>query len=104
MQKLFAKDKNWQAYFHIKDYWADMRPIHALTCHKAQGSTYKEVFVDLNDIGLNKNWQEVARLAYVAITRASDKLHVFGSITTNHQQTKKRNTLLEGFKNVEHLL
>jgi hypothetical protein len=108
LKKQFAADAkdngNWAPYFQIKGAWADLRQIHSLTCHKAQGSTYREVFVDLNDIGLNKRWQETARLAYVAVTRASHRLHVYGSITCNHTATKQRNTLAESFKNVEHLL
>jgi exodeoxyribonuclease-5 len=103
LMKVFADDKDWQNYYHIKEQWADLRPIHALTVHKAQGSTYKEVFVDLSDIGRNTRWQECARLAYVAVTRASTRLHVYGSIGTDHSNTKKRNTLLEKF-NVDHLL
>jgi len=104
LSNAFANDKNWQAYYYIKEQWADLRPIHALTVHKSQGSTYKEVFVDLKDIGLNTRWQETARLAYVAITRASDRLHIYGSISTDHSTTKQKNTVLERFKNVEHLL
>lgn len=103
LMKTLADDKNWQGYYHIKERWTDLRPIHALTCHKAQGSTYKEVFVDLEDIGKNTQWKECARLAYVAVTRASDCLHVYGTINTNHS-TKHRNTILERFKNVDHLL
>lgn len=104
LMTIFADDKNWQSYYHIKEHWTDLRPIHALTVHKSQGSTYREVFVDLNDIGLNKRWQETARLAYVAVTRASDRLHIYGSITTDHSTTKQRNTMLERFANVDHLL
>ena len=103
LTKAFAQDKNWQDYYHIKEQWADLRPIHALTVHKAQGSTYKEVFVDLADIGRNTRWQETARLAYVAVTRASQRLHIYGSIGTDYTNTKQRNTMLERF-NVDHLL
>lgn len=103
LMKAFAQDKNWQDYYHIKEQWADLRPIHSLTVHKAQGSTYKEVFVDLADIGRNTRWQETARLAYVAVTRASQRLHIYGSIGTDYSNTKQRNTMLERF-NVDHLI
>lgn len=94
MQNAFAKDKNWKSYFHIKSMWADLRPVHALTCHKAQGSTYGEVFVDMQDIGRNTNWQETARLAYVAITRAKTVLHIYGGVTINHSM-KSTNQMKE---------
>lgn len=93
---------NWAAYFHIKESWVDLRPIHASTVHKAQGSTYREVFVDLGNIGKNNKWREVARLAYVAITRASTRVHVFG--TLHNRYTKKPLiNLLEGFTDVKSL-
>lgn len=74
------KNKEFDKYFYIKDRFADLRSVHALTCHKAQGSTYDEVFVDLNDIGKNTKWYEIARLVYVAISRASHAAYIYGSL------------------------
>lgn len=42
----------------------------AVTAHKAQGSTYKKVFVLLKDIVLNRNMLERNQILYVAMTRA----------------------------------
>lgn len=78
--KHYAKNKDWSNYFTIKDRWLDLRPLHAQTVHKAQGSTYKEVFIDMTDIGKNKKWQEVARLMYVAISRASEAVYLYGDL------------------------
>lgn len=103
IQRAFAKDKNWGPYFTIKDNWADLRPIHANTVHKAQGSTYKKVFVDMADIGRNTRWRDVVRLLYVAITRASHEVHIFGDIGVKHEVRKAEDTL-EAFKNVQRLL
>jgi len=46
---------------------------HAMTIHKSQGSTYKEVYLDANDLARcsNVDFTMYARLFYVAITRAS---------------------------------
>lgn len=92
------KTRHWQPYFAIKQDWADLRPIHASTVHKAQGSTYKEVFVDLSNIGKNNKWREVARLVYVAITRASDHVHIFGELTGNYNKQPTID-LMEPFRN-----
>jgi superfamily I DNA/RNA helicase len=46
------------------------------TCHKSQGSTYYNVFVDMNDIVLNKDENDMKRCVYVACTRASNELHI----------------------------
>jgi len=103
IQRALAKDKNWGPYFTIKDDWADLRPIHASTVHKAQGSTYRKVFVDMDDIGRNTRWRDLVRLLYVAITRASHEVHIFGDITMQHKVRKADDTL-EAFKNVQQLL
>ncbi len=70
----------WERFWIIKKEWGDFRPIYAQTVHKSQGSTYSEVFIDLFDIAKNTKWREIARLMYVAVTRASHKVHLFGSI------------------------
>lgn len=78
--KHLAKHKNWPEFFRIKDNYLDLRSPHSLTCHKAQGSTYREVFVDLTDIGRNNKWDEIARLVYVAISRASHAVYLYGEL------------------------
>lgn len=103
LSKQLAKDKEWGPFFAIKEDWADLRPIHASTVHKAQGSTYREVFVDLEDIGRNTRWRDVVRLIYVAITRASHKVHLYGNISVNHVK-KDAIDPLESFKDVQSLL
>ena len=52
----------------------------AITSHRAQGSTYKNVFVDINDMIYDKyghpytNRDEMLRRLYVACSRASNQL------------------------------
>jgi len=46
------------------------------TCHKSQGSTYYNVFVDMNDIMTNKDVDDMRRCLYVACTRTSNELHI----------------------------
>jgi hypothetical protein len=98
----FKKNKHWGPYFEIKQEWIDLRPIHASTVHKAQGSTYREVFVDLSNIGHNTNWREVARLAYVAISRASQTAHIHGQLTMRYNKKPVVNHM-EAFKYVNNL-
>lgn len=78
--KAAANAKDWHLYFQLKEEFCDFRPNHALTTHKAQGSTYENVFLDLSDIGRNTQNQEIARLMYVASTRASKKLYLYGTL------------------------
>lgn len=49
---------------------------YSITIHKSQGSTYKNVFIDLKDIMKNNKLNEKKRCIYTALTRASDTLHI----------------------------
>lgn len=48
---------------------------YALTCHKAQGSEWRDVFVDCQTHH-NQRTEDYFRWLYTAITRASDRLHL----------------------------
>lgn len=76
--KQLAKDKEWKKFFEIKENWLDLRAVYASSIHKAQGSTYDTVFLDLADIGTNWNAVDVARLLYVGITRAAKRVVCYG--------------------------
>lgn len=78
--KYHKRRKDWHEFFAVKEAFADLRPSHASTVHKSQGSTYEAVFIDLDDIGCNNKNEEIIRLLYVAITRASHKVYLYGSL------------------------
>lgn len=78
--KQFAKEKNWPEYFHIKENWLDLRPAYTSTVHKAQGRTYNTAFIDLSDIGKCRVASDVARMLYVAISRAKNQVYLYGSL------------------------
>jgi len=50
---------------------------YALTIHKSQGSTYDDVYIDYANILSNSRDAEKLKLLYTAITRSSNKLHLF---------------------------
>ena len=65
----------WSSFWGLKnEFMHDIRPCHAITAHRSQGSTYRSVFVDVEDIMANRNRKEAMRCLYVAATRASDIL------------------------------
>ena len=71
----------WREFFTFKDEaFADLRPIHATTVHRSQGSTYEKVFVDLTDIGRNTRRDVLLRLLYVALTRSRGDVIVTGEL------------------------
>lgn len=60
-------------------HWIDLRPAYCSTIHKAQGSTYNNVYIDLSDLKKSKmTTEEKARLLYVAISRAKYKVYITG--------------------------
>lgn len=66
--------------YRMESTWIDLRPEYALTVHKSQGSTYDNVFIDLECFSHIKDDNQLSRLLYVACTRAKAKLHIIGDI------------------------
>lgn len=71
----------------IKYFWKNFHSIYVqpfasvnygycITSHKAQGSTFYNVFVDWEDIVKNTNDNEMRRCLYTAVSRTSNELHV----------------------------
>jgi hypothetical protein len=77
--------KIWTTYFDIKENWLDLRSQFASTVHKSQGSSYDEVFIDLDDIGECKAAYDTARMLYVAISRARKKVIMSGTLPDKYK-------------------
>lgn len=56
--------------------FANVNYGYAVTCHKAQGSNFYNVFVDIDDIIKNNKSDEKKKCVYTALTRASNELHI----------------------------
>lgn len=80
--KYFQKKKDWLNYFNYKENFADLRPAYASTIDKSQGSTFDTVFVDVEDVSKCTHNSQIARLMYVAISRASNKVIMRGNLPT----------------------
>lgn len=82
--KELAANKEWREYFSIQESIPDLRAVHGCTIHKAQGSTYKNTFIDLADIGACNIASDVARMMHVAVTRPSEKVIFRGSLPAKY--------------------
>lgn len=78
--KIEAKNRNWKKFFELKRTIVDLRLADSSTIHKAQGSTYKNIFVDLSDLGKCTAYSTASRLLYVACTRATDHIYLYGKL------------------------
>ena len=71
------KAKNpWVDYWTHKNRYASVNYAYSLTSHKAQGSTFDNVFVAQNDIFCNPNLIERYRSLYVSYSRTSQRLFI----------------------------
>lgn len=82
--KYYGKVKEWDKYFYLKNKIADLRPRDAATVHKAQGSTYDTVFIDTGDISTCNIPSMVARMLYVAFSRARTRVVLYGNLAAKY--------------------
>ena len=62
------------------DSWIDLRALTSQTINKAQGSTYKKVFIDLDDVAAAPSGNVIARMLYVGVSRASTQVILSGDL------------------------
>lgn len=59
---------------NIIECFAELNYGYCITVHKSQGSTFLNVFIDMNDILANNNINETSKCLYTSITRSSKTL------------------------------
>ena len=65
----------WEQYSKIfNEPFANVNYGYCTTVHKSQGSTYHNVYIDINDILNNSRLDEMKRCMYTAVTRSSNKI------------------------------
>ena len=71
--------KQWPRYYDYKTKWAWFDYGYAITSHRSQGRTFKDVIVFENDIiGLkNTPLKQKLQSLYVACTRASRRVYIY---------------------------
>jgi len=85
MKKLKAR-KNWEEYTKNIERFANVKYNYAITCHKAQGSTYSTVFLMEDDIDLNHRTIERNRIKYTACTRPKKELYILSKYNPSKEQ------------------
>ncbi len=76
--------KKWFQFYKVRDKFPDLRSVAASTTHKAQGSTYGSVIVDLADIGRSTNKEQTARMQYVALSRPKSRIYIRGELPARY--------------------
>lgn len=80
----FKSMKRWEKFYKTQEQHPDLRSVAASTTHKAQGSTYGEVIVDLGDISKSTNIEQTARLLYVGLSRPKSRLFIRGELAPRY--------------------
>lgn len=86
--KAYAKQKNWSNYFDLKAAYLDIRDKAACTVYKSQGSTYGTTFIDIGNIGTSYDAQQVARMLYVAVSRAQHRVCFYGRLPGRYHDSQ----------------
>jgi len=81
-----ARDQkeDWRRHYQLKGDFADFRPRDACTVHKSQGSTKDMVVIDLTNIGACNFPVMVARMLYVAVSRARFRVIFYGNLPSKY--------------------
>lgn len=74
------KEDDYETLESIDNTWIDLRPLYACTINKSQGSTYDRVFIDLDDLKRCNSGNQIARMLYVAVSRARHQVFLTGDL------------------------
>lgn len=74
-------DKDFNKLRVMRSEWVDLRAAYACTINKAQGSTYNSVYIDLDDVSRCNSGDQIARMLYVAVSRARDHVYLTGDFS-----------------------
>jgi len=69
-----ARGQAWSRFLAHRSYVFNLTRPYATTVHKAQGSEFSKVFIDMADMRKALDNQQYNRLCYVAMSRAIDEL------------------------------
>ena len=70
--KLYLTDLN-TGYSNFKNTFAHLKRAYAITCHKAQGSSYNSIIIPVYDFAMI-NYKDANQLLYVALSRAKERI------------------------------
>lgn len=88
----YLKDLNTR-FSDYQNSFAKLKRPYAITCHKAQGSTYKNVIIPVYDF-YALNFKDANQLLYVAMSRASEKI-IFIDKSEQFDNTSNRHSFSE---------
>ena len=83
VRKELADQKAWTPLYNFMESFIAVKPVYASTVHKAQGASYKNVLLNLEDLTECQDHTLLARLLLVAVSRASEHVYVYGTVPSH---------------------
>ena len=80
----YGRLKDWKSYFFLKNTYPDLRPRETSTVHKAQGSSFDTVLIDVGNLSACHQSNLAARLFYVAVSRARYRIILYGDLAPKY--------------------
>ena len=97
--------KFWDIFYTLKNtIYSPIKYSYALTVYKSQGSTFRKIFVDMNDMKICvKDKSVLSKSLYTAITRGAEKIFCYKKSTSDYysEDLKKYPFLKKNIK-IEH--
>lgn len=84
----YRKNKQFRIMYALLETYPDLRKMDAATIYKAQGSTYKTVLIDMDDVALCQNAEQLRKLLYVGATRPKERIVFYGETFRDHIFTR----------------
>lgn len=82
--KYYRRLKNWSSYYKLRNNYPDLRQRDARTVYKIQGSSVDTVYIDVGNLSTCHNPAQAARLIYVAVSRARQRVAFFGDLAAKY--------------------
>lgn len=71
----YKQSNKWEKYYNFKEEFLDYRYMYSLTCHKSQGSTYDNVWIDFRGLNYLSD-SDYLRLFYVGCSRSKNEVNI----------------------------
>lgn len=84
MLRWYKSRKAWSSYYGLKNHYPDLRQRDASTVYKAQGSSIPTVYIDASNLSTCNNPAQVARMLYVAVSRARLRVVFYGYLADKY--------------------
>ena len=86
LRNYYKRLKRWNLFYKLEETFIDLRNRESSTVHKAQGSTYDTVIMDMSDIFTCRDPSQLKRMLYVGASRAKNRVILYDQGIRNNMR------------------